>query len=484
MVDQPETDALKTTAEQGVILKAENGDVIGYDQTGLVLRLSDKVIADIADRLTQASPADQGTNTSPDDAAIDVEALLDGVDAWDVREEGDWVSFMARRPGLQEVRRYRKHCDGGAIIADGPGPFYGIFCLGGQGASLGTQGESQFPCHILTPDDDIGAVGQAGEGEVVETARLMPLREQTHEALVAEVLLKDQLAAFGVLPLFMVRAETDGAPSAARLADGVALGNLITSIGNFARAAQSLGKVPKIKAICLDFVLEDVLSDAQAYRDAMLSIMRRIEQEVAVLGFQQPLFIMRAETPQHAAQNSNAAEGQWELSWNNGDHQLLISAPGYMFAHTALDRPTDDGRRAMAEMTAAALQAPESWTCPVPHLAELNGDTLKVTFQAAGPLVIDPADPFDAGDAAGFTLEGVENEVQLLSVEVDKTDKQAILMTFDDAPHGADLILSFACGATPRSAVRDGWSKPSVVDELTLHRWALPARLPVWCPPS
>ena len=43
--------AEKPIPPEGVIIRAENGDVIGYDETGLVLRLSDKVIADIAARL-------------------------------------------------------------------------------------------------------------------------------------------------------------------------------------------------------------------------------------------------------------------------------------------------------------------------------------------------------------------------------------------------------------------------------------------------
>ncbi len=44
------------TSTEGVIIRAENGDVIRYDETGLVLRLSDKVIADIAARLVHTNP--------------------------------------------------------------------------------------------------------------------------------------------------------------------------------------------------------------------------------------------------------------------------------------------------------------------------------------------------------------------------------------------------------------------------------------------
>jgi hypothetical protein len=35
----------------GVVVRAQNGDVIRYDPSGLVMRLSDKVIADIALRM-------------------------------------------------------------------------------------------------------------------------------------------------------------------------------------------------------------------------------------------------------------------------------------------------------------------------------------------------------------------------------------------------------------------------------------------------
>ena len=41
----------ETIPSGGVIIRAENGDVIRYDETGLILRLSDRVIADIAARL-------------------------------------------------------------------------------------------------------------------------------------------------------------------------------------------------------------------------------------------------------------------------------------------------------------------------------------------------------------------------------------------------------------------------------------------------
>ena len=68
--------------KEGVIIRAENGDVIRYDETGLVLRLSDKVIADIAARL-ELKPAVVGE-------VLPLPELPDDVDLWAARREGDW----------------------------------------------------------------------------------------------------------------------------------------------------------------------------------------------------------------------------------------------------------------------------------------------------------------------------------------------------------------------------------------------------------
>ena len=100
---------------EGVIIRAENGDVIRFDETGLVLRLSDKVIADIATRL----------ELKPQAAQVDVlplPDLPDDIDLWAPRREGDWVCFQANLPGSDGARGYRRHVDGGAVIAEARGP--------------------------------------------------------------------------------------------------------------------------------------------------------------------------------------------------------------------------------------------------------------------------------------------------------------------------------------------------------------------------
>ena len=59
--------------DSGVLIRAENGDVVTYDATGLTLRLSDTVLADLRTRL--ALPG----------AALDVADHLGDIDAWHLR---------------------------------------------------------------------------------------------------------------------------------------------------------------------------------------------------------------------------------------------------------------------------------------------------------------------------------------------------------------------------------------------------------------
>lgn len=460
----------------GVVVRAPNGDVIRYDPTGLVMRLSDRVIEDIALRL----------GTAPATPPAATETHLEDIDAWDIRAEGDWLRFTARLDGRQGTRGFLRHRKGGAILGDGPGAVMGLLALGGPRAALASPGPSAYPHHVVAPADDIGAVGMAGIEAAPETDRLEPLRECTHEALVAETLLDWRMEAFAPLPLFVARAETDASPTAAELARGQAVANLATAARNLRAAATLMGRRAKIAAVCLDYALEDLSADAAAYRDGMLAAMASVEAALAAEGFDRPLFVARFENGLPDAAPAAALEGQWELSWNHGGHRLIHSAPAYMFALDAHDRPTEEARRQMAEMTAAAIVAGTGWRCPVLHLAEREPgaeDTIRVTLQAEGDLVLDPDDPLGAGPAMGFRLAGAENGAAIREVALAPDDPRAVLVRCDRRPEGADLRLAYAMtaeGDTRRAtgAVRDGWSLESRTGA-RLHRWALPAHLPV-----
>jgi len=461
-------------AGHGVIVRASNGAVIRYDPTGLVMRLSDRVIADIALRLGQT--ADAGPEMRPKAhpaEAVDTDALLDGIDAWGVAQEGDWLRFTARMPGAQGIRGFRRHVDGGAILGDGPGAVLGILGLGGPRAALATPGAPAFAYHIVAPEDDIGAVGMAGIETAPETDRLEPLRECPLAALVAETILHWQIDKIAPLPLIVARVETDASASATDLAKGRAVENLIVAAANLKAAAARMGKRAKLLAVCLDYALEHVTGDAVAYRDGMLAAMTRIEAGLGALGHDQPLFVAVFEAGLDPVGAAPVLEGQWELAWNHGDHRLIHAAPSYMFARDRFDRPTEAARRQMAEMTAAAIAEGPDWRCPTLFLAERETGApgvIRVTAQGLGPLVID-------GDApAGFTLLGDTSGAIITAVEIAQDDAQAILIRCDRPPAGAGLRLGYAAGIA--GALRDGWEMESRTGT-RLHRWALPAILPV-----
>lgn len=469
MQDPTEDEAL--IAGHGVVVRAKNGDVIRYDPTGLVMRLSDKVIADIALRLGGAVSADP-TPEKPAPTQIDMgsDDLLDGIDAWGVARDGDWLRFTARLDGAQGVRGFRRHITGGAILGDGPGAVLGILGLGGPRAALANPGAPAFPHHIVSAADDIGAVGMAGIEGAPATDRLEPLREATHEVLVAETILHWQIEKFAPLPLIFARAETDASASASDLARGRAVENLLIAARNLKAAAALMGKRAKILAVCLDYALEQLGDDPTAYRDGMLAVMARLSSGLGALGFDTPLFVARFEGGLDPAQAATVIKGQWELSWNHGDHRLIVSAPSYGFTRDAYDRPTDEARRQMAEMTALAIAAGQAWRCPTLYLAEWepgSAPVIRVTAQGDGPLVLEQNHPH------GFVLLGPDAPT-ITAVTLAPDDPQALLIQVSARAEG--LALTYAAGQP--GALRDGWAMESRTGA-TLHRWALPAILPV-----
>lgn len=482
-------------AMHGVLVRAKNGDVIRYDGSGIVLRLADRVIEDIAMRLGDRQPIAPGGKPAPAPVDAELPRALEDIDAWNIRAEADGLRFTARLPGRQGLRDYRMDATGQHIVAQTQGPVQAILGIGGPRAALATTREAGYPFHILAPADDIGGVGVAGIERATRVDRLSRLREMTHEALVAETFLDWQMDKHGPLPLFVVRTETDSSASAAELATGAALTNLVIAAINVKHAAAHLGKAPRIRAVCLDFGLEDLGGSALQYRDAMLALMTRIERELAALGFDRPLFVARFDAGRPGLATDAVVEGQWELMWNHGDHRLLGSAPGYMFDTDDHDRPTEAARHHMAEMTAAAIAAAAAsndhvdpltrgWRCPILHLAEWEAGrpVLRVVLRALEDLVLVPGAEQGFDHPVGFRLEGPEAP-RIERVEIAPDDPQAVLLHLDRRPEAADgLHLHYGHGlpdpGAPQCAIRDGWSLRAA-DGRILHRWAMPARLAV-----
>jgi hypothetical protein len=459
---------------EGVIIRAENGDVIRYDETGLVLRLSDKVIADIAARLElkpQAVAAE----------ALPLPDLPDDIDLWAPRREGDWVFFQANLPGADSARGYRRHVSGGAILAEARGSVLAVMGIGGARAGLGSPGPARFRWHVLAPGDDIGAVGMGGEGEAPATNTLEPLRELTVEALVADELLARRRTAHRSLPLIVVRAETDMAASAHELGTGTAVTNLDRGFANLVAASARLGVGAQVLAVVLDYTLEDLTGKPVAYRDGMIALMERITRGMAKLGLARPVFLAAFDCGTQTVTGGPGLEGQWELSWNHGDHRLVFAAPSYAFRIDDTGRLTDEGRAEKAVLLTEALLAIHGggkWLCPTIQLAEWSGEAIRLICEAMDHLVIDADDPFGAGPLAGFALEGVTNGAKITAVEIDKGDPKVVILKCSKRPEG-EVFVTYAHAAEPgsgpypanRGALRGDFGNGAV------RRWALPARL-------
>ena len=463
---------------EGVIITAENGDVIRYDATGLVLRLSDRVIADIAARLRLAPSGAEDSGGPP---LPDLADLPEDIDLWAAHRRGDWVHFQANLPGADGARGYVRHVDGGAILAEARGPLLAILGIGGARAGLASPGPSRFPWHVLGPADDVGAVGMGGEGEAPPTDELAPLRELTVEALLADALLARRAAARQSLPLMFVRVETDTAAEASALATGTATHNLDQALQNLVAAAKRLGRPAQVLAVVLDYTLEDLTGDALAYRDGMIALMERITRGMARAGLARPHFLAAFDCGTQTVTQGPALDGQWELSWNHGDHQLVFAAPSYAFEIDDTGRLTDPGRTAKATLLAEAVltvQAGDRWLCPTIQLAERAARDIRLICEAAGPLVLDADDPYAAGPLAGFGLEGVTNGARITKAEIDKTDPKMVTLRCSKRPEGAVFVTyahAAAAGTGPfpanRGALRDDYGTG------VLRRWALPARL-------
>lgn len=458
----------------GVIIRAENGDVIRYDETGLILRLSDRVMADIAARLDLKPQAVVAETLSLPD-------LPEDLDLWAPRREGYWVVFQANLPGADGARGYRRHVTGGAVIAEARGPLLAVLGIGGARAGLGSSGPARFRWHVLGPADDIGAVGMGGEGEAGATDALEPLRELTVEALVADELLNRRRAAHQSLPLVFVRAETDMAATAHDLGTGTAVANLDRAFANLKAAAARLGVGAQVLAVVLDYTLEDLTGDPVAYRDGMIALMERITRGMAKEGLARPIFLSAFDCGTQTVTRGPGLEGQWELSWNHGDHRLVLAAPSYAFQIDDTGRLTDAGRAEKALLLTESLLAIHGggkWLCPTIQLAERSGNDIRLVCEAQEALVIDAADPFGAGALAGFALEGVTNGAKITGIRIDKDDAKVVVLACSTRPEG-EVYVTYAhaaeAGTGPypanRGALRGDFGHGPV------RRWALPARL-------
>ncbi|MFT5785243.1 MAG: hypothetical protein ACI9KK_000589 [Ascidiaceihabitans sp.] len=471
--------------KRGVLLRAQNGDVIGFDETGVRLNLADSVIADIQTRLDLTS-----------DARVVDASVLGDINAWDVREGEGWYMFHAHLPGAQNVGHFRRRIKAvgdsfPCIIANPSTALYGLLSLGGARRATTSDEPVEFPYHVLSTGDDMGSAGPAGSQVVEQTDLIERLNEQTRDSLVGDEIVGRRLSEYRALPVMYVRSETDSSSSILSLADGPAMANFRQTTANFCAAAATLGVAPKVLAVGLDFTLEAVADTGDVWRRGMYSIMQTITDLFADHGLRKPLFIAPFESGTQNVSDHPVMRAQWDLSWNKGGHDIFYSAPSYMFELDHFGRATPLARKQMAEMDAFAIEScnnDEDWSCPVLLLAEREEDprVIRCRAQSMNALIIDRDDPLNAGPTCGFAFEGCTNDAKILDVDAASDDQNDLLITCDIAPEGDGLTLLYAVAHAAssdgmpanRGAIRDEWHHASKTGD-TLYRWALPAALPV-----
>jgi len=406
------------------------------------------------------------------DRQIDIEFHLDpevlgDIDAWNLRRSGDWYYFDANLAQADGPRGYRREVSGGDIIADTPGPVLGFLALGGSRVARGIPGVGSFPHHVVAPGDEVGAVGLAGLEVAEASAKAERLAEQPQIAATAHAFLGLKKQNLQGLPLIVARAEHDESSSVADLRKGPAFGNLKTAANSVANISRWLGKRTSDLIVSLDFVLEDVSGQADRWAEDMLALMRDVEREAWRIGFQKTHFISVME---HLAPEYIAAQSR--LGFVSNDISFAWAAPGYAFERDRYCRTTRSGMERRAETEAIVIHerlSGKPWTCPTLLLAEWDPDrsAIRVTIDAAEPVVLDRKDPFSAGPGYGFTVDGV----QISSVKLDRKDDRSVLLSVSKMPApGAEL--NYAVNGP--GALRDQWTHPSGA-----RRWALPARLKI-----
>lgn len=433
--------------DSGVLLRVENGTVIGYDATGLTLRLSDTVVDELRERLGVMPGAGSGEWIDP--------AVLGDIDAWNVVRLGGWYHFDALLPGYAHPRRFRRPVAGGHIIAEAAGPLMAVLSIGGARRAWAVPGRAAFPAHVVCPADDIGAVGVAGIEPAVVTAGLEQAREVTVDTMLADALLARRQAAGRALPLYFARCESDCSGSAGDLAKGAAIANLELAIDNVVAAAKALGVAARIVAVALDYGAEDVLSDHAAYVAGMRAVMVRVAARLAELGLPEAVFVMRAD------ETGARVREHWELAVFPGDQRLVFAAPGSAFEFDENQRPTAAGMAAMAGAEADAIEAALArapWHCPRLLLAEAEGaGQVRVVSDALSALVL------DAAGETGFRLMQDGQAVAISDVTIAPDDPAAVILH-----HTGAGPLEMRYGVGQPGALRDAQG-----------RWALPAILTV-----
>lgn len=444
-----------------VILRARNGDVIAFDETGLILRLSDQVIGDIAGRIGAEIPVDAD--------------VLGGLDAWNVRRRGEWYIFDAKVPEFDHTRAFRRRVSGGDVIAEAPGPVQAVLMLGGPRVSQGYDVPVAYPGHVVAPADDLGGAGGMGTVDTRPPPGFQRMYEATQASALGDAIIARRRAAGRSLPLILARAESDVSAGIDTFSGGAALGALVGTVASLVETAETMGKTAQVAAVVLDYGEEDVTSPPEQVIAGLRRIIAELRDVCHRFGMTEPAIILRADGAERLAE-------QWALAAFPPDRRVCVPGPCYALETDRFGRLTHHGVRQQAALDALAVETiamGKRWTCPVPVLAEFGSHpgTINVVFEASEPLVIDPTDPFSAGPGAGFDVMSDTGPQEIKTVSIAGDDPKTVKLTLADPKPVGPLYLSYAHHRP--GSVRDSWEGAFAPDGDPLHRWALPARLAV-----
>lgn len=435
-----------TNADEGVILEAANGPLITYDPSGLTLRLSDRVLRDIALRLGGEDSA----------FGLDPSVLLRGVDAWDVFREGSFLGFHARLPQAGAGWRFMRHADGGAIFARSHGAVLGVFAFSAGQREPAAGAGLRHPYHVL----------RRPLPEARDRHFLRAIRRAGPSALTADHLAEARFAAHAPMRLHLV--QDRAAPAGADYGDWLREA-FTAEAARLAEVARELGQPAQVLAVSIDLA-GDV--------PVLLADLARIAGQ-ADLGC--PRFTAVFDTGRYWARGGADFAAQARLVWRHGPQDLAVVAPSCIFAQDELGQLSPEGAALRACYEGHAV-ADRAWSAPALAFAERDGAQIRATFRASGPLVIDDAPPFARAPHAGFRLHDADGAPldTLRAARPDPDDPRAIIVEGE----GAMLSYGWPDGAHAQSGGHY-WQHGGALREAApfaddprfgpLHRWALPA---------
>lgn len=475
-------------ANRTILLSAENGPILAADDTGLVLRLSDRVVADLARRLAMLPDgAPQSAPVSAPDAVTTPAtpldpAVLGDIDGWDVIRQGDWLSFTARLPGAEGTRRYLRHASGSAMLAQAPGPVQGVFSLAGG---------RRFNAPSLVPDFPFHILGTAPFEDAGEDPPLFDnLRHCGLDADLAAALLRRRHADYRALPLFACAASL---LPASPLDPQDKLTAFRAALARFAGLAAALGKTARIAAICLEISPDQIADDqdADSFHRALLAHLDNLAGAIAAADLPPARFLITLDCGgwwgTGAPRARIAAEALCRLALCPGTHDLTVTGSTAPLAQDRLGQPLREAALVQAELESLALESlagRAAWTAPTLCLVERDSPrSLRALFKSSAPLVLDPEDPMGTGPLAGFALTGAPG-VEIAEAMIDPQDDRSVRLTLSaDLPRDVPARLDYAIPTAPdpdrrlpgwAGALRDDWQGATGTGGL-VHRWALPA---------